>query len=210
MDQQDNVVTGQPDIPDFNKQEIPKAVMSAEVLGERNVRRYTKKDGMFCKDFEHFFDKDTGKIDNGTRIIYAPTMTKQQAQEFITKLCEDTGRKVVIDALSGRPQAVPGWNLDIRVPGMGQSEQKAATVPEGTLRERLNNQLLMDQRDQINNLTQKLAYLENQMANTDEVMAVEMGGLAPAKELTEAQKKAEAKAKAKAEAEAAKKIINSK
>ena len=163
MDQQ-----GTQEIPDFNKQEIPKAVLTAEVQAERNVRRYLRKDGTFNKDFEHFFDKDTGKFDSGGRIIYEPTMTKEQAHELITKLCEDTGRKVTIDPISGRPQAVPGWNLDIRVPGMAQSEQKAATVPEGALRERLNNQLLIEQRSLINELAEQVAYLTAQMAGQNE------------------------------------------
>jgi len=191
MDQQ-----GIQEIPDFNKQEIPKAVLTAEVQAERNVRRYIKKDGTFNKDFEHFFDKDTGKFDSGGRIIYEPTMTKEQARDFITKLCEDTGRKMTTDPISGRPQAVPGWNLDIRVPGMAQSEQKAATVPEGVLRERLNNQLLMEQRSMVNDLAQQVAYLTAQLGNADEAMAVEMGGLSPVK----VQKKAKAKAEAEAEA----------
>jgi len=185
MDQQ-----GIQEIPDFNKQEIPKAVLTAEVQAERNVRRYIKKDGTFNKDFEHFFDKDTGKFDSGGRIIYEPTMTKEQARDFITKLCEDTGRKMTTDPISGRPQAVPGWNLDIRVPGMAQSEQKAATVPEGVLRERLNNQLLMEQRSMVNNLAQQVAYLTAQLEANKE----------PEPELTASQKKAKAKAEAEAEA----------
>ena len=117
------------EIPDFNEQEIPKAVMSDEVKDERNVRRYVKKDGVFCKGFVHFFDKDTGKFDAGGHIIYKPEMTEEQAQAFITEICEAAGRIVEIDSITGRPQAVPGWNLDIRVPGMRQSEEKAVTVP---------------------------------------------------------------------------------
>ena len=198
MDQQ-----GIQEIPDFNKQEIPKAVLTAEVQAERNVRRYIKKDGTFNKDFEHFFDKDTGKFDSGGRIIYEPTMTKEQARDFITKLCEDTGRKMTTDPISGRPQAVPGWNLDIRVPGMAQSEQKAATVPEGVLRERLNNQLLMEQRSMVNNLAQQVAYLTAQLeANNDT-------GAAPSPEQNEADKEVakadREKVKAAAEKKAAEK-----
>jgi len=162
MDQQQPQVM--PDIPDFNAQEVPKAVMSAEVLGERNVRRYIRKDGLFNKDFVHFFDRNTGKFDAAGRIIYEPTMTVDQAQELITKLCTDTGRKVVIDSISKRPMAVPGWNLDIRVPGMADAEAKAATIPEGVLRERINNQVLIDQREMINDLNQKLAHLTAQLA----------------------------------------------
>jgi hypothetical protein len=142
-----------PDIPDFNEQEIPRARISEEVLNERNVRRYTRKDGTFNKDFERSFDRNTNKLDSVGRIIYEQVMTKEEAQKYITELCEMTGRKVVIDSLSGRPRAVPGWNLEIRVPGMSQSEQKAATVPEGELRERINNQLILDQRNQIDELT---------------------------------------------------------
>jgi len=163
MGQQDNVVTERQDIPDFNKQEIPKAVLTPEVQAERDVRRYIKKDGTFAKDFVHFFDIDTGKFDSGGRIIYAPTKTVAEAQEFITDMCKKTGRKVVVDSISGRPQAVPGWNLDIRVPGMGQSEQKAATEPEGVQREKLNNQLLMDMRAQINDLMETVAYQSAQL-----------------------------------------------
>jgi len=190
MDQQQQQPQATPDIPDFNAQEVPKAVMSADVLGERNVRRYIRKDGLFNKDFVHFFDRNTGKFDSAGRTIYEPTMTVDQAQELITKLCTDTGRKVVVDSISKRPMAVPGWNLDIRVPGMADAETKAATVPEGVLRERINNQVLIDQREMINDLTQKLAHLTAQLAPV------------PAPELTAAQKKA--KAKAEAEAEAAK------
>ena len=176
MADQEKSVTGE--IPDFNTQPIPKAVMTAEVLGERNFRRYTKKDGTFCKDFEHFFDKDTGKFDEGGRIIYEPTMTKEQAQKFITDLCEKTGRTVVVDSLGGRPRAVPGWNLDIRVPGMGQSEQKAAAVPEGVMRERLNNQLLLDQRGQINELKETVAHLAAQLAPEEPTGKLEDGTIA--------------------------------
>ena len=190
MDQQQQQPQATPDIPDFNAQEVPKAVMSADVLGERNVRRYIRKDGLFNKDFVHFFDRNTGKFDSAGRTIYEPTMTVDQAQELITKLCTDTGRKVVVDSISKRPMSVPGWNLDIRVPGMADAEAKAATVPEGVLRERINNQVLIDQREMINDLTQKLAHLTAQLAPV------------PAPELTAAQKKA--KAKAEAEAEAAK------
>jgi len=137
-----------PDIPDANKKEIPKAVMSAEVKLERDVRRYIKKDGTFCKDFEQFFNRDTGKIDPAGRIIYEPTMTKAEAQKLITDLCEKSGRTVEVDSFTGRPKATPGWNLDIRVPGMSQSEQKSPTVPEGVLREKLNNQLILDLKKQ--------------------------------------------------------------
>ena len=182
-----------PDIPDFNERELPQAVLSAEVLGERNVRRYIRKDGVFNKDFEHFFDNDTGKFDSGGRIIYEATKTIAEAQAFITELCENTGRKVVIDSLSGRPRAEPGWNLDIRVPGMGQSEQKAPTVPEGVMRERINNQLLIDQRNQINELAQTVAYLTAQLAPKPE------GQAAADKEVAAADRK---KVKAAAEAKA--------
>ena len=174
----------QQDIPDFNKQEIPKAVLSAEIQAERDVRRYIKKDGTFNKDFVHFFDIDTGTFDSGGRIIYKPTKTVAEAQAFITKLCEDTGRKVSADAISGRLKAEPGWNLDIRVPGMASSEQKAAMVPEGVLRERLNNQLLIDQKSTINSLAEQVAYLTVSLAEKEQETP----------ELTAAQKKAKAKA----------------
>lgn len=153
MDQHEKIDRNKPDIPDFNEQEIPQAEITPEVQAERNVRRYIRKDGMFIKDFEHSFDRNTGELDSGGRMIYIPSMTKAEAQAFITGLCENSGRKVVIDSLSKRPRAEPGWNLDIRVPGMSQSEQKAATVPEGVLRERLNNQLILDQRNRIDDLT---------------------------------------------------------
>ena len=173
MDQQQPQVT--PDIPDFNAQEVPKAVMSADVLGERNVRRYIRKDGLFNKDFVHFFDRNTGKFDAAGRAIYEPTMTVDQAQEFITKLCTDTGRKVVIDSISKRPMSVPGWNLDIRVPGMADAEAKAATIPEGVLRERINNQVLIDQREMMNGMAEQIAHLTAQLKSADKDMEEQEG-----------------------------------
>jgi len=165
MAEQVKSVTGE--IPDFNEQEIPKAVMSDEVKAERNFRRYTKKNGVFCKAFEHFFDRDTGKFDAGGRIIYEPTMTKEQAEKLIVDLCKKAGRKIVVDSVTGRPQAVPGWNLDIRVPGMKQSEEMAVTVPAGALRERINNQALIDLREQNNIMAEQIAHLTAQLAPAD-------------------------------------------
>jgi hypothetical protein len=165
MDQQDQQIKEvevevlKPDIPDFNEQKIPKAILTAEVQSERDVRRYICKDGKFNKGFEHFFDVETGKFGSKSEILYRATMTKEQAQKFITDLCEKSGRTVVIDSLTGRPRAVPGWNLDIRVPGMSLAEQRSPTLPEGVLRERLNNQLLLEQTKQIDELKATVAKL---------------------------------------------------
>lgn len=146
-----------PDIPDAAKKEIPRAVMSSDVKNEREFRRYVKKDGTFCKDFENFFNRDTGRQDSAGRIVYETTMTKDQAEKLIIEVCEKAGRKVTRDTLSGRLRATPGWDLNIRVPGMTQSEQKASTVPEGVLRERLNNQLILEQSRRIDELTAAIA-----------------------------------------------------
>ena len=87
---------------------------------------------------------------------------------------------VEIDSITGRPQAVPGWNLDIRVPGMRQSEEKAVTVPEGVLRERLNNEILLSQRDQMKGMAEQIAHLTAQLGQKEESE--------PEKELTEPEK----------------------
>lgn len=185
MDQHEKIDRNKPDIPDFNEQEIPQAKMSEEALAERNVRRYIRKDGMFKKDFEHCFDRNTGELDSGGRMIYVPTMTKAEAQAFITDLCENTGRKVVIDTVSKRPRAEPGYNLNIRVQGMSQTEQKAATVPEGVLRERLNNQLILDQRNSIDELTSLVKKL---LAEKKETAAAESKTKAKGEDKLEALK----------------------
>jgi len=148
-----------PDIPDFGKNEIPKVVLPPEVQLERDIRRYIRKDGTFVKDFERMFDADTGRMDSMGRVVYQKTMTDVQALKVITDLCDKTGRKVLIDEVTKRYAAEPGWNLEIRVPGMSQSEQNSPAITEATMREKMNQQLILSQQSQIAELTKSVKAL---------------------------------------------------
>ena len=177
-----------PDIPDIAKKGIPTVVLPPEVQLERDVRRYIRKDGVLVKDFQHLFDVDTGEQDSVGRIIYKRTMTDEEALKFVIDICEKAGRKVGMDSITGRYKAEPGWNLDIRVPGMSQSEQKAPTVTEASLREKMNQQLILQQQEQL-----------DQMEKSNiELMETVRGMQADA----EAKAQADAKATAKAQADA--------
>ena len=145
----------QPDIPDKAKQEIPKVQFAPEVKAERNIRRFIRKDGVFCKDYQHFFDVETGMDDKG-RILYKPTKTIEEAEEFIVDLCEKSGRKIVIDDVTKRPKAVPGWNLEIRVPGMEVNEQTASVESEAIMRERATSRMLDTMQIQMKEMAAKM------------------------------------------------------
>jgi hypothetical protein len=144
------------DIPDTQKKEPPKADMPPHVQAEREVRRFIRKDGVFVKDFERLFDRFTGEIKNG-KCIYAATMSLAEAKRHVIELLEKTGRKIEHDPLTGRPKAVPGWDLNISVPGMEQSEQRAPVESDQVIRDRQNAQLIADQRKMIDELSEQLS-----------------------------------------------------
>ena len=86
-------------------------------------------------------------------------MTDKQALKVITDLCDKTSRKVSRDEVTKRYAAEPGWNLEIRVPGMSQSEQNSPAITEATMREKMNQQLILRQQADIAELTKSVKAL---------------------------------------------------
>ena len=148
------------DIPKFKQPEIPKAVLEPEVQTEREVRRYIRKDGVFIKDLDRLFLVDTGVIKEG-RIIYQKGMNIKEATSFVAELCEKSGRNIEIDALTERPKAAPGWNLNIQVPGMAQSEQKASLESDKSIQRRQQDQLVQDLRKRNVDLDARIKNMES-------------------------------------------------
>ncbi|MEE9365899.1 MAG: hypothetical protein V3W44_04345 [Dehalococcoidales bacterium] len=123
----------QVDIPDANAQEAPKIELPAPVKAERDIRRYIRPDGVFVKDLARAFDNPTSTAKDGTAVL-TPTFTDEEAEQHVRNLCEQSGRDVTTDYLTKRPKAVPGWDFNIQVPGMAQSEQKRPKAPDGETR----------------------------------------------------------------------------
>lgn len=146
------------DIPDLANKDTPKAILSAEQKKERNLRRFTRKDGVFVKDFEKLFDDVTG-LDASNRQIYKATKTLEEATEFVVILIEDTGRKLEKDPVTGRLKAVPGWNFDIHCPGMESVEQNAYVESESIQRQKRVDMLLEQSQAQVGVLTEQVKEL---------------------------------------------------
>lgn len=147
------------DIPDAEAKAKPVVEMAPDVQAEREVRRYINKEGIFARDLEQLFAVATG-IDSSGRMQYRQTQTKESAEKMVTELLEKSGRKVGRDSISGRLKAAPGWNLNIRVPGMQKSEEKAASESDAHLQARVNQQQLLDLRSQNEALQKRLDALE--------------------------------------------------
>ena len=147
-----------PDIPDMAKKEPAKIVLTPPIKKERDFRRFTRKNGVLIKDFVNFFDVEDG-VDGTGRIRYKSTKTVEEATKFIRELCESAGRTVVNDELTGRLKAVPGWDLDIRVPGMESVEQNAAVEPDSAVRERQTNRMVDMLMEKVESLTAKFEQL---------------------------------------------------
>ncbi len=133
--------TVEADIPDAELKKPKPITLPKKVQGERDMRRYIRKDGVFRKNFEIMFK---GK-------------TKAQAEKFIRGLCKLTGRKVETESLTDRLKAVPGWNLAIRVPGMSREEQVAPKAPEGEERQKIQESLLLKVEKENEDLKTQLA-----------------------------------------------------
>jgi hypothetical protein len=115
MSPEGTTTTPEPDIPDVNAGKAPTIVLPGPVTLERQVRRYIKKDGVFRKDFY--------------LATLHPTDVKA-AEAEVAEALQKSGRTVTTGA-DGRLRAEPGWNLEIRVPGMEVQEQKApAPLPD--------------------------------------------------------------------------------
>lgn len=129
------------DIPDVELKKPKPITLPKKVQGERDMRRYIRKDGVFRKDFEILFK---GK-------------SKAQAEKDIRDLCKMTGRKVETELLTDRLKAVPGWDLTIRVPGMAREEQAAPKEPSGETRQKINESLLLSVEKENKELKKQLA-----------------------------------------------------
>lgn len=148
------------DIPDATSKKADKPPMAPGVQIERNARRYIRKDGVFIKDVEYLWRRNTGRYDAKGNPIFELEKTREEAEQLVTELLEQSGRKVAPDPISGRLKATPGWDLNIRVPGFEQSEQSAPKEPEGKLRERLNDQMLLEMREERTELLNTVAELK--------------------------------------------------
>ena len=156
-------VTKEVDIPDAEAKEKKTIVLDPEVQAERDVRRYIRKDGVFIKDVEYLWYTPTGRILANGVAERTLTKTKEAAEEFVTELCEKSGRTVELDPVSKRPKATPGWDLSIRVPGMQDSEMFAPKTSQGDLQQaqtsELMARLIADNRalaDQVKGLVEKM------------------------------------------------------
>lgn len=150
------------DIPDMEAKDKPTVVLPPDVQAEREVRRYINKEGVFSKDIEQYFAVFKG-IDSDGKMVYEQTKTRAEAEQSVKELCEKTGRKVAADSTTGRLKATPGWNLNIRVPGMAQSEQKAAAESDAHLQARANQQQILDLRRQNEELAAQLKELTEKL-----------------------------------------------
>lgn len=144
------------DIPDANTKSPEAAPLAPEVQQERTVRRYIRKDGMLRKDLRWLDPEDTGKLDPNGNPIRKPRYTEIQAAKIAVETIKASGRGVEKDPATGRLKAVPGWNLDIRVPGFGVIEQKAPKEPHGKIREEINDRALRDLQKQNEKLQEQL------------------------------------------------------
>jgi hypothetical protein len=144
------------DIPDVNSKGPVDTPMEPEVQQERTVRRYIRKDGMFRKDLKWLDTEDTGELDLNGDPVKKPGYTEIQATKIAVETIKASGRGVEKDPATGRLKAVPGWNLDIRVPGFGVIEQKAPKEPQGKIREEINDRALRDLQKQNEKLQEQL------------------------------------------------------
>lgn len=148
------------DIPDATKKDKPKVVLAPEVQAEREIRAYIRKDGVFRKDMHALFAVDSGLRRHDGSVVYTYALSTEEAEKVATEACSKSGRSIKKDPVSGRPMAVPGWNLEIRVPGFEDSEQAAPAEKLGVLRERLNNKMLLEMKEQNDRLQARLDELE--------------------------------------------------
>jgi len=153
-----------PDIPDMANKDVPKAVLSEEQARERNVRRYTRKDGMFVKNYQNLFDV-LDRIDGNNRMIYKATKTAKEATEFIIDLCIASGRTVSEDIVTKRLKATPGWNLEITCPGMESVEQNAHVETESVVRQKRTDMLLEQSQAQNATMVEQIKTLSEAVAN---------------------------------------------
>jgi len=152
------------DIPDAKAAKKPvKGPVSPEVQAEGNLRQYIRPDGVFIKDLPslRILQIRTGEMDKKTN---APKMknkyTQAEAEELVIDMCEKSGRKIETDPVSGRPKAVPGWDLKIRVPGHENIEQYAPKEPEGAAREKIRDNAMLAMQDENKTLKERLDRLE--------------------------------------------------
>ena len=151
--------TVEADIPDAELKKPEPITLPVKVQRERDIRRYIRKDGVFIKNFENLFTKLVLK---GLKQVELK-MPKAQAEEIIRDLCKLTGRNVEKGTLTGRLKAVPGWNLAIRVPGMAREEQKAPKAPEGEVRQKINESLLLSVEKENKELKKQLAEINEKL-----------------------------------------------
>lgn len=139
------------DIPDAKASKKPgKEPVSAEVQQEGNLRQYIRPDGVFIKDLPslRILQRATGRKNKVGAPVMENKYTQSEANRLVAEMCLKSGRKMETDQVSGRPKAVPGWNMTIRVPGHENSEQYAPNEPEGAAREKIrDNAMLTVQED---------------------------------------------------------------
>jgi hypothetical protein len=150
--------TREVDIPDADLKR-PKAIVLEEPIRlERESRRFIRKDGVFVKDFERFFDvpvlneDGSNKRDDSGNVIRRKTMTDEEAKKKVIAELKASGRKIITDDATGRLKAVPGWLVDLHVPGMQKEEQHAETKHTAAVRTKLTEDLLATQAGQIREL----------------------------------------------------------
>lgn len=135
------------DIPDLKKKRKPDdEPMADEVQAEAKLRPYMRKDGLFIKDLLslRILQRKTGRVDKKSgQLVMENKYTLEEANAYVTELMERSGRTVGTDPISGRPKAVPGWDLAIQVPGMLQSEQMAPKEPEGAAAQQIRDNAML-------------------------------------------------------------------
>jgi len=168
-------ITRQVDIPDTALKETPKIKLAPEIAEERHLRRYIRPDGVIVKNVHCMFI-DTIGYDKKQRPILKARYTPEEAEAVVIEIAEKAGRAIETDVISGRKKAVPGWSLDIRVPGMESSERKAPMKPVGEDRQKINEALIASQQATIDSLTERMDALTEQLAGSKEEKAAEQKG----------------------------------
>ena len=167
-------VTRQVDIPDHDFRKPDPIKLPSNVVTERTLRRYIRRDGMFRRNVEQFFARVSG-YDNQQLPVMELLKTAEEAAEVVKEMCEATGRTVEKDFLTGRWKAVPGWDLGILVPGMKSSEQYAPQKAAGEARQRISDALVAKQEDKINELSDVVGELKALLMDRDKNKAGDQG-----------------------------------
>lgn len=130
------------DIPDEGLKQQEKVVLEPNIVTERNVRRYIRTDGVFRKD---------------VRLLTPTPDNEDEAIATVEAICTESGREIEKDVITGRHKAVPGWDLAIRVPGMGNEERNAPKKPEGEAARKIQEELVVRLQSEVDDLSKKLA-----------------------------------------------------